>query len=935
MAARINAEEVERLRSWLSVIAETLLPDATFDEDSRGERKYNGQAGLHINIPKGAWYDFGLERGGVSPITLVQRLKNDCTYDSAIEWLILFGGTHAGAGPCGGQDEAAEDGEGSDTTEAAFAWLHRELTSRRTRARGTVTRQYLSHRGIELLPEDNGVVDVIGHTDDARLGESAFIAMLSEGGRDTSAMVTYLTPFATKSQAKPNRRRLDLVKTKAPPVLRLPPPDPTGALDPIADYLVGEGMEDALSLYQLRRNLTVIGVPGVGAIKDLGFRKGDRVIIVADGDEPGSRGAKDLAAAVDALLLAGVKVRVTRTALGEDANQVLVHWGIDILRELCACPPEAQLSLNGRITRLAELDDPVAAAQERLLIAKIFNVGVKVVDDSLKALRRARAAATKPKKIEDEDDGVPMPPPDLEWEEEVNLAAALQTAVETAKRFLIAPAWIYDIMVLWSAVTHLVQDERIALPVMPQLAFQSDQESSGKSVGLEIVSTLSFRGALRASYTAATLFRKNHDDRVTFALTELHNVLSDKNGDMQAIINACHRRSEAFIDRTETDAKTGKRYVVTYRCWAALAWGSISSMPPEVQSRALVLLLRPSTPAESDTLEHWITPKLCPELINVRRQFSKWAAPVNALPLPKMGDGLFNRVGDNWRPLFAVAQLAGGDWPQRISDAAKAARQVEVIPSVRTRLLSSIRTVLTAAPDQKLPTPELIDALCRDEEQGWHTINDKRRIDAYWLRKELKNLLNPKGSQQWHIGEGRARQHKRGYLLSQFTDAFLYFLPPTLSQEVPESSGTSGTSGTDTLKSLNRADNSVPDYLAPSGTSGTGIRVSLNGGDPGVPEENSTGQNTYEQPASSPEETTPKPDTNPPGPAENSTGPSENLAAASPAPEKGPRRRKNTITEEVLKLATAHPDWSDTRIGGEVGRPASEVSRIRNQGTSA
>jgi len=25
----------------------------------------------------------------------------------------------------------------------------------------------------------------------------------------------------------------------------------------------------------------------------------------------------------------------------------------------------------------------------------------------------------------------------------------------------------------------------------------------------------------------------------------------------------------------------------------------------------------------------------------------------------------FNRLADNWRPLFAIAEIAGGDWPQR------------------------------------------------------------------------------------------------------------------------------------------------------------------------------------------------------------------------------------------------------------------------------
>src|SRR5260221_12933840 len=29
-----------------------------------------------------------------------------------------------------------------------------------------------------------------------------------------------------------------------------------------------------------------------------------------------------------------------------------------------------------------------------------------------------------------------------------------------------------------------------------------------------------------------------------------------------------------------------------------------------------------------------------------------------------MPPGAYNRVADNWRPIFAIAQIVGGDWPQ-------------------------------------------------------------------------------------------------------------------------------------------------------------------------------------------------------------------------------------------------------------------------------
>src|SRR5207237_1276094 len=36
---------------------------------------------------------------------------------------------------------------------------------------------------------------------------------------------------------------------------------------------------------------------------------------------------------------------------------------------------------------------------------------------------------------------------------------------------------------------------------------------------------------------------------------------------------------------------------------------------------------------------------------------------------PVMPTNAYNRLADNWRPLFAIAQTAGGDWPRRALEA--------------------------------------------------------------------------------------------------------------------------------------------------------------------------------------------------------------------------------------------------------------------------
>ena len=454
MTAPLSPADYERARTWLSTIAEALLVDPEWDENANGERKYRGSAGLSINVPTAVWYDFGQKFGGINAIRLIIHLKK-CPYDDAVAWLRVFLAASPGMGPCGKDIH----GEGGATTEAASAAACRDALDVMVEWRGTRTEAYFKSRGIVDFPDG-----LLGHIEHARLGEGAAVARLREHDRDTGVLLTYLTPSGTKSLVRPNRRRLNLEKSPGG-AFRIPPPDPAGPIDPVADYLVAEGVEDALSLFQLGRNLTIVAMPGIGALPDLGFKKGDRVTVVKDGDAPNSPAAAALRAGVDALILAGVWVRETPTALEEDANQILLHWGIDVLRDLAARPFESQLSFNGRIIKLAGISDPVAAARERAAIAKVFEVSVKVVDEGVRKLRSPRATATP---AASEDGRSALPPPDPEWPDEVDLGKALDAGVAAARQFLVAPDHVFQVLLLWSMMTHIVRRSYRRILVMVQ-----------------------------------------------------------------------------------------------------------------------------------------------------------------------------------------------------------------------------------------------------------------------------------------------------------------------------------------------------------------------------------------------------------------------------------------------------------------------------------
>src|SRR5262249_59919348 len=90
---------------------------------------------------------------------------------------------------------------------------------------------------------------------------------------------------------------------------------------------------------------------------------------------------------------------------------------------------------------------------------------------------------------------------------------------------------------------------------------------------------------------------------------------------------------------------------------------------------------------------------------------------------PTMPDGIYNRDGDNWRPLLAVADLSGGGWPERARRAAVALSRdgAEDGETAGTMLLADLRKMFyEAAPKiDALFTREILSELHNRHDRPW------------------------------------------------------------------------------------------------------------------------------------------------------------------------------------------------------------------------
>jgi hypothetical protein len=866
--SRLDTAEAERAASWHLVIATILIPASVTFVDEGADRHWLKQGGLYISRADGSIRWHALDIFGRNTVRFVRALQKhfhglEYFRKQAEAWIQAFLAKpeHQGTGPL--EPELAAD---SKTRRIANAERARQLGAEAV----LLTTE---HDGGRYL-ESRGVpgpwpLALLWHPH-VRTGEGAILAPLTSSGRVTAYLITYVTPLATKSTVEPQRIRLNLEPGHRGAVMAIADREP-GCVDINADTILCEGLENALSLARIKRpGWRIAGLPGIGAAKRLRpERPGERIIFFQDSDPEGRPARAGLQAGIDALKLAGAKVSCTAFSELGDANAILQHrdpeetdkphGGAAELTRLTQTAVIAPFSFAGETERLAKLSR-TEYEQARRSAAAEQGVRVGHLDREV-ALRRP-----KPPGAEDPSavDGY-TEPEDEPWSGPIpELSHILDSAVAAMPRFLLAPQAYYDVMTLWAAASYLVQSELIALPIMPQLSFQSAGPESGKSTGLEITATLSYRGRLRSSYTAATVFRRISAEQSTMCLVDLHTVLTDPRSELHQVVKACHRRAEATVDRTE-EHSGGSRYIKAYRCWAALAWASIGPLFEEMQGRAIILPLRPALPHESRELAH-SSPSRCPELIDARRQLAVWALGV-ATPLdPVIPEPLYSRIADNWRPLVAIAEMAKGDWPVRVAAAIEELRQIEHRPPYMTRLLTAIRDAfdaraqrnakakaveqgstiasedlfhIGARPTTRLTTGEICEALNSDAESGLGETNHGRGITPYTLRDHFRHLSIR--SRDWWVGQKGAQKHLRGYYREQFDDSFArHRVPPRL--PFPPS-GVSGVSGVPTenpsiAAGLGTPDGTLgtPDAEEPSGVPKAAGSLAVAAGTPDTPD---------------------------------------------------------------------------------------------------
>lgn len=338
--------------------------------------------------------------------------------------------------------------------------------------------------------------------------------------------------------------------------------------------------------------------------------------------------------------------------------------------------------------------------------------------------------------------------------------------------------------VLWIAHTWFMD----AWESTPRLAFLSPEPGSGKSRALEVTEPFVPRPIHAVNATPAYLFRKVSDPegRPTILFDEIDTVFGPKakdNEDLRGLLNAGHRKG-AMAGRCVIRGKE----ILTEElpAYSAVALAGLDDLPDTLMTRSVVVRMRRRKPGE--TVEPWRLRTCGPQAAKLANRLEAWAASVAhkaGQTWPDMPKGVEDRDADVWEALLAVADLAGGQWPQRARSAATAlvAKSREKAPTIGVMLLRDIRTIFESSSVTRMPTEDLVERLGEIDESPWGDIRGKA-LDARGLSRRLaKYQVSPK-----LIRDG-AKVY-RGYESSDFQDPWARYLP---SRQSPATAVTSVT----------------------------------------------------------------------------------------------------------------------------------------------
>jgi putative DNA primase/helicase len=409
-------------------------------------------------------------------------------------------------------------------------------------------------------------------------------------------------------------------------------------------------------------------------------------------------------------------------------------------------------SSEPEIERLAKLPR-LEYERQREDTARLLGVRVAALD---KIVREQRTAA--------EDDAATLPHWTVEPSPEpVDGAALLDRFRQVFRHYIVLPKGADVALPLW--VLHAWTFD--AGEISPFMVLVSPVKRCGKTSVLILLYYLTPKSELASNISPTAIFRYIEETRPTLLIDEADSFVKD-NEELRGILNSGHTKAAANVIRNVE--VNGEHKPRRYSTWAPKAIAIIGGLADTLEDRAIRLMLqRKALGAKVERLRRcdneWFAA--------LRSQAKRWAADnFDKLtdPDPPTPEQLNDRAADNWRPLLAIADLAGGDWPTRAREAACLLSGEAPTDAMGIELLKDIRAAF--GDDDEIRSADLITKLIADPERPWAEWKHGRPLS----QKQLGSLLKPFCIISATV-HPPGLPHGKGYRRGDFKEAWNVYCP--------------------------------------------------------------------------------------------------------------------------------------------------------------
>jgi Protein of unknown function (DUF3631) len=361
----------------------------------------------------------------------------------------------------------------------------------------------------------------------------------------------------------------------------------------------------------------------------------------------------------------------------------------------------------------------------------------------------------------------------------MTIAELLDRVEVFTRRFVVLTEAQATAAALWGAHTWALE----AAQATPYLFICSAEPESGKTRLMEVLHEFVRVPLLTMNISDAALFRAIDAKQPTLFFDEVDSVFSKRaqergmKDELRALLNAGYRRGQV-VYRMGGGNRTS---LESFAVFSAKALAGLGTLPPSLASRCVRIELKRRRLTEA--VEDFYPQDIAEEASLLREGLEVWAeANLDALRAarPVRIEGVRDRTMEVWRPLLAIAELAGDPWATRARCAAVSlATNDGDEPSLGLLLLEDIRTVFDELKIERLPTTDLVFALARQDESPWGEwwLDAKTHTPNRTASRRLAQLLRPYGIRTNHTVRSGERTAK-GYRREDFVDAWERFLPP-------------------------------------------------------------------------------------------------------------------------------------------------------------